>query len=439
MSRRATTWMGVYVLLVTAPLLALLLGPVPPGVEFWWDFSMALGFAGIAMMGVQFALTSRFKRASAPFGIDIIYFIHRYLAMFALALVLGHFVILWLRYDDILGSIDPRHAPWELTVARIALVLFTLAVVTSHWRKQLRLDYDLWRRSHVVLATLGLAAAVAHVVGVGYYTQAPYKKALWLAMTLFWGLLIGWVRLVRPVLLKRRPYRVAETREERGDAKTLVLEPVGHAGLKRFMPGQFAWLTVRRSPFSLREHPFSIASAPEQLPRVELTIKPLGDFTSSIADVKPGEAAFIDAPYGVFTIDRRKSAPGFVYIAGGVGITPMMSMLRSMAARFDKRPLWLFYANSTWEEVIFREEIEAMTNMLALTIIHVLEQAPEHWRGETGYVTKELLERHLPPRDRTALHYFLCGPKPMTGAAESALTDLGVPLDHMQTEIFDLA
>jgi predicted ferric reductase len=71
-------WVSVYLVLVLAPLLILMFGEVPPGSGFWRDFSMALGFAGMAMMGVQFLLTARFQRACAPFGIDIIYYYHRY-------------------------------------------------------------------------------------------------------------------------------------------------------------------------------------------------------------------------------------------------------------------------------------------------------------------------------------------------------------------------
>jgi predicted ferric reductase len=431
-------WVAIYLLFVAAPLLVLLLGPMPPGKEFWWDLSMALGFAGMAMMGVQFALTARFKRASAPFGVDIIYLFHRYLAIIALSIVLAHFGILWWSYDEALGSIDPREAPWELTSGRIALVAFTLAVITSEWRKQLRLEYGLWRFTHVVLAILGFAAAAAHIVGIGHYTEAPGKRALWLVVSLLWVLTVVWVRIIRPWQQTQRPYRVIEVREERNEVRTLVLEPDGHKGLKRFKPGQFAWLTLRSCPFRLREHPFSIASAPEQLPQIELGIKGLGDFTKSISDVSPGEVAYLDAPYGVFSIDDHEGAHGFVYIVGGIGVTPCMSMLRSMARRGERRPLWLFYGNEAWDAVAYREEIEALTSQLDLTVVHILEDPPEGWSGEEGFVTMDVLERHLPEKQRTELHYFLCGPPPMLMAAERGLLDLGVSPERIQTEVFEL-
>jgi len=69
----AVFWIAVYLGLVLAPLFVLLVGTTETNAGFWWDFAIALGFAGTAMMGVQFMLTARFKRAMAPFGIDIIY------------------------------------------------------------------------------------------------------------------------------------------------------------------------------------------------------------------------------------------------------------------------------------------------------------------------------------------------------------------------------
>ncbi len=161
MAGRALLWTAVYLALVLAPLAILLAGRMPPGKAFLWDFSMALGFAGIAMIAIQFVMTARFRRASAPFGLDIIYLFHRYLALIAVTLILSHFLILWFFYDDALGELDPRKARLELTLGRAALGLFVLAVVTSEFRKLLRLEYGWWRYAHVVFATLGFAAAVA--------------------------------------------------------------------------------------------------------------------------------------------------------------------------------------------------------------------------------------------------------------------------------------
>jgi predicted ferric reductase len=286
-------WVSVYLVLVLAPLLILMLGEVPPGSGYWWDFSMALGFAGMAMMGVQFLLTARFRRASAPFGIDIIYYFHRYLALMAFTLIFLHFLIIRIYNVEALGAINPLQAPWYMTSGRVSLVLLALIIITSLWRKPLRIHYEEWRLLHIGLAVAVFLLALGHIEGVGYYIDAPAKRWLWTGYTLFWLLLIVYVRLIKPWRMRNRPYRVAEVRKERGNSWTLSLEPDGHEGIN-FKPGQFAWLTLRESPYHIKEHPFSFSSSATRQDRAEFTIRELGDFTRTIKDTLVGEITYLD-------------------------------------------------------------------------------------------------------------------------------------------------
>jgi predicted ferric reductase len=281
-----------------------------------------------------------------------------------------------------------------------------------------------------------VALALVHIEGVQYYVASPWKRMLWRVFALSWIAVVCYVRLLRPWQLARRPYRVSDIAHERGDAWTLALEPRGHTGFS-FQPGQFAWLTLGGSPFMMKEHPFSFSSSP-LLPggRVELTIKELGDFTRTIGRVPRDAVAFVDGPYGAFTIDRHP-APGYVFVAGGIGIAPIVSMLRSLADRGDPRPLLLFYAYRRWERVTFREVVEDLRSRLNLTVVFVLEEPPEQWTGERGWITREVLERHL-PEGRALHHAFVCGPEAMTQAIERHLQSLGVPMSHVHSELFEL-
>ena len=218
---------------------------------------MALGFTGMAMMGVQFILTARFKRASTPFGIDIIYYFHRYLALMAIALIFLHFLIIRINNAEALGALNPLQAPWFMTAGRISLLLFSLLIITSLWRKQLRIHYDEWRLLHIAMAMTGFLLALVHIEGVGYYIDAPSKQWLWTSYTLFWLLLIVFLRIIKPWQMHNRPYRVTEIRQEHGNSWTLALTPDGHQGIT-FKPGQFSWLTLRHSPWHIKEHPTSI-------------------------------------------------------------------------------------------------------------------------------------------------------------------------------------
>ncbi len=122
-----------------------------------------------------------------------------------------------------------------------------------------------------------------------------------------------------------------------------------------------------------------------------------------------------------------------VLIAGGVGITPMMSMIRTLADRGDKRPVVLVYGSKDWESITFRDELEAHKAKLNLTIVHVLSKPPPGWTGETGFITAEMFKRHLPP-PYADHEYFICGPGPMMDAIESVLGELGVPLSKYHSE-----
>jgi len=428
-------WTSLYVLLVILPLGVLLLGKVPPGTVFGWDFAVALGFSALAIMFTMFLLTARFKWTMSAFGIDIIYYFHRWIALVAFALLLAHPLILIGMEPLLLEYLKPD-APWHMVAGNVALVAVILLVVTSVWRKTLRLEYDAWRFLHAVFAILAVAMAMVHIVGVNYYIDAPWKRELWLGLAVAMVLLLLYVRIVRPVLIMRRRYQVTDVSPERGDAWTLTVKPDGHPGMA-FMPGQFIWMSLWHSPLAMREHPFSVASSALDPQRMQFTIKQLGDFTSQINTIEPGQHLYLDGPFGAFSIDRYPDVPGYVFVAGGIGIAPILSMLRTLADREDKRPLWLFYAYRSLERLTAFEELQALQTRLQLDMIIVLIEPPPDWTGESGFITREMLKRHL-PGNPTTLECFLCGPTPMTTSVEHSLDTIGVPLRQIHTELFDM-
>ncbi|MCC6001037.1 MAG: ferredoxin reductase family protein [Pararhodobacter sp.] len=418
------------------PFMMLMRGARPPSIDLAWDFSVGLGFGALGLIALQFALTGRLRWLTHPFGADIVYLAHRYLSWAALGLMLGHFGIFYIWHQPALGVLNPLQAPWELTAGRLALLCFIVLVLTSQFRKWLHLPFEHWRVIHLSLAIIGFAAAIAHVLGVGRFTADTDKRLLWLGVTAGWLLLLAWTRLVVPWLQTRNPWRVVANRDEGGGVHTLELAPEGR-GLTRWKPGQFAWLAIDRSPWSLKEHPFTISTAPDRGGNLSFSIKPLGDDTRRLIHTAPGTRAYVHGPFGAFSVDREADAPGFVMIAGGVGITPIISNLHALLERGDTRPIVLFYANSQEEDIAFRAELEDIRDSLDLTLVLVLEDPPEGWQGESGYIDDALLSRHLPADSRDWPH-LLCGPAPMTEAVTKALRDLGVAPHRIDSEIFDL-
>lgn len=431
-------WILVYLLLVSVPLIILLVGEVPEGREFWREFSVALGFAGLAMMSLQFVLTARFKAIKAPYGADIIYHFHRQISLVGLVLILAHPLILFIFNPEYLKLLNLVTAPWRARAGVTSVVLLLVLIAASLWRKQFKIHYTSWRIWHGILATAVIALVIVHVVLARHYLNTPLKQAVWIAYGVVWVGLLLYTRLFKPLLLLCRPYLVERVTPERGNAWSLTVKPSGHRGL-RFMPGQFAWITVRSSPFADAEHPFSFSSSAEQTGSLTFTIKELGDFTRQVKTIQPGEKVYVDGPFGHFSLDRHPHARQFGFIAGGVGITPIMSMLRTLAARGDARPLTLIYANKDWESVIFREELDDLQGKLNLKVVHVLEKPPAGWSGEQGFINQAVLERHLPAdRQRNLMEVFICGPQPMMNAVEQALANLGVSFGDFHSERFNL-
>ncbi len=435
---QAVFWVAVYILLATAPLLLIKLGVTPEKREPWREISVALGFAGLAMMTLQFVLTARFKVIKAPYGSDIVYHFHRQISLVTFVLIAAHPLLLFINSAEYLQLLNLFSAPWRARMGVSAVILLTVLIAASVWRKPLKIEYNAWRIWHGVLATGIVALSMAHIVLARHYLNLPWKQALWIAYGVFWVGLLAYVRVIKPLFLMKKPYIVDQVIPERGNAYTLVVKPKDHPGMK-FIPGQFAWLTAWNSPFADAEHPFSISSSAEQADSLSFTIKELGDFTRTIKTMQPGQVVYLDGPYGAFSVDRHPNAPQFAFIAGGVGITPMMSMLRSLADRGDQRPLLLFYANQNWDSIIFREELESLEGRLNLKIIHVLNKPPDDWQGESGFITAGLLEKYLPKdRKRNQIEVFICGPKPMMDAVEKALVQIGLPVGDFHSERFDL-
>ncbi|MFN2443066.1 MAG: ferric reductase-like transmembrane domain-containing protein [Thermoanaerobaculia bacterium] len=429
-------WVGLYLLVVLAPIFLMMVPPVPSGRTFWLEFSIALGFVGLTQIAVQFVLIARFRSVTAPYGIDVILQYHRHIALMAVVAILAHPTIIVIDNPSRLELLNPVGGNWASRAGMASIACLVGIVVTSVFRERLRLDYERWRMIHLLLGVAAIVFAQVHVSLAGLYTNTLWKHAIWIVSAAAMVGLVLYLRLIKPAWQRNYRWEVSEIRALPGETFSLSLKPVGHEGL-RFLPGQFAWIKLANSPYTLEEHPFSFSSSAERTDHLEFGIKALGDFTGRLDDIPAGTRAYLDGPHGAFSIDRYP-AVGYVFISGGVGITPILSFLNTMADRRDPRPVLLIHADKRLDEIAYREEIVALQERLTLDVIYVLEDPPEGWDGESGFVTAELLERTV-PEDAFTRMFFLCGPPPMTEAVFSALVEKGVDRKHVQMEVFKLA
>ncbi|MGJ7460680.1 ferredoxin reductase family protein [Halomonas sp. MA07-2] len=433
-TRRALQWGAVYLGLALLPMAVVLARPPDEARGLGVEFGAMLGLLALAVMALQALVSGRHRWFGATLGFDNLLQFHRRMGLVALLLVVAHPSVMLVSRPAWLDYLDPREETLRALTLMGLLLATLLLVATSLWRLACGLSYERWRALHGVLAVAVVGGGLGHALMVGHYTAggAGLLLALLIVMSL---LLVAETRLLRPWRLRRRPWQVVETLPVRGEATTLVLAPVGRHRLA-FAPGQFIWITLGDTPFQLQQHPFSIASSAERPERLAFTAKQMGDFTATLPEVAVGTRAFVEGPFGAFLPDARNPS-GAVLIAGGIGVTPMMSILRTFADRSERLPLWLIYANPTWEEATFREELEALAERLRLEVIHVLDEPPEEWQGERGLVDRDLLARRLPADDGRR-DYFICGPGPLMDAAEGALIELGIAPTRLYSDRFDI-
>jgi len=440
---RGAVWFGFYLVLILFPLLV---GSVfrPPGASdsFLVNLSAGLGYVGFAIMALELALISRVKPAASAFGLDVLQQFHKEIGITAFFMVLVHPILLVLSGYPLRILLPVPGVPWSVVLGTVAFLLVALLIGLSIWRKRLKIRYEIWQVTHGLLTIALIFAAGIHIVGVGRYVQMTPMRILWAFYLL---LLIGlflYYRLVKPLRLMSQSWRVVENLEELGDSRTLRLQPVGHKGWPGgFESGQFAWLNMGTSPFNFEQHPISMSSDGDlaaETGEIAFTIKNLGGWSGQVVPkVQVGQRIWVDGPYGVFTLDREQG-PGYVFLAGGVGVTPLRSMLVTMAERGDVRPVVLFYGARQADDLTFRDELLAMQQKMNLKVVYVVEEPPSGWPGETGRISADILRKHLPPKQYKRWQYFICGPTPMMDAMEKVLPEIGVPADKIHTERFDM-
>jgi predicted ferric reductase len=435
-AKRAATskgvWVAAYCLAANLPLAAVLLSSPPGGRGLVLELASALGIVALTLLALQMALPARLGVVARPLGAEVAIRLHRHLADVLVAAIAAHVALIVVGDPSNLALFDPLGAPWRAKAAVASFVALGALVATSVLRRRLGLTYARWRGLHNALGVGALALGLLHAIGVDrYLTYGPSGvPTAGLAGVGVLGLVE--LRLLRPRRLARRPYLIERVVAERGGATTLALRADGHGG-HRFRPGQFAWLKLAQGRHTLVEHPFSYSSSASRPERPTFTIKAYGDFTRRVPELCPGTRVLLDGPHGSYCARRR--AERFVLIAGGIGITPIISLLRTAADARDRRPVLLVYGSLRWEEVTFREELEHLERRLDLHVVHVLTEPPPDWQGEAGFIDADLLARHL-PTDLRRSDVFLCGPPPMLTAALTGLQRFGVAPEHVHAEQF---
>lgn len=233
--------------------------------------------------------------------------------------------------------------------------------------------------------------------------------------------------------------RVVRIFQETPDIKTFRFIDLDGGKLPfTYLPGQFITVTIVSDGVPVRRS-YTIASSPTRRDSCEITVKreQFGVVSQNLHDqVHIGDLVQLVGPSGKFTFTGQESE-SVVLIAGGVGVTPMMSVIRYLTDRSWSGEIFFLFGCKSEDDIIFREEIEYLQKRHAnLHVTILLNNKPDNAKSPylTGYITKEVLTERVPAITSRRVH--VCGPPPMMEAVKRTLRELGVPEENIKTEIF---
>ena len=225
---------------------------------------------------------------------------------------------------------------------------------------------------------------------------------------------------------------VVETRR----VKSLMLQPASWPG---HLPGQHVDIRLTAEDGYQAQRSYSIASPPED-ELLALTVEQVKDGEVSpylLDELRVGDELELRGPIGGYFVWTGAASKPVYLLAGGTGITPLMSMLRHRDRRPIRAPALLIYSARSWEEIVYRDELEAMIQRdSSFRLVYALtRQQPEEWTGHRGRINKGLLSANwFPPAHNPTI--YVCGPTTFVETAAGLLVELGFDPLSIKTERF---
>jgi predicted ferric reductase len=399
-----------------------------------------LGILGFVLFSLSLILESRFSFLEKIFGgLNKVYNYHHIIGAISFILLLFHpiflaFSLSFSSYKQAALFLLPG-SDISINFGRVSLILMFLLIFITFFAK---LAYEKWKFTHKFLG-------VAFMFGFIHSIFVPSDISNYAPLT-FFALLLGFLGVFSflyqqfSFLFKSKllPYRILEIKKEKGKIWEIELTPQ-ERGIN-FIPGQFVFVSFPKLDKVKEKHPFSITSSNRQK-NLKIAIKELGDWTSNIKNLNIQDPAIIEGPYGNFYSSQNKEK---VFIAGGIGITPFLSFLRSGNITGK---LYLFYSVKDESESAFLEEIEkiALENKEFKFFIHyskinghikaedIIEKIDSFKNQQTQDLTKG---RQSYNRGFSDKEFFICGPIGMIKSLKNGLVKMGVPKDNIFSEEF---
>ncbi|MEA2196529.1 MAG: hypothetical protein QOJ25_580 [Solirubrobacteraceae bacterium] len=392
---------------------------------------------GTYLVLLQVLLLARIPWLERRVGFDRLTVWHRRNGKVAITLVVLHVPLIAIGYEltdqtslgkEISSLFDSYPG---MVTATVGTVLLIVVVITSLMAVRRRLPYELWYAIHITVYG-GILLTYFHEVPNGNELSANLaQRDYWYALYIATAALLVAFRVLAPLWrFRRHRLRVSEVRRESPSVVSVYmrgrqLDRLGGRGgqffLWRFMAAGRWW----------QAHPFSL-SAPPDGRSLRITVKAVGGFSGSVADIRPGTAVSAEGPFGTFTAERV-ARERVVLIAGGIGITPLRAMLDELVA--GGRAVTFIHRVLADDDLVLRDELAAFAAAGKAVVVNVVGE--HHGTDQARLLSGEHLLELVP--DIAGADVYVCGPPAMMAAVKTTLRALGVPSTRIHTERFALA
>lgn len=388
------------------------------------------GLVGITMFALTFILSTRIKPIEDVFGgLDKVYIVHGVLGGTALIVILAHPILLVLKFIPAQIKTAATYllptGYWSVDFGIIAIICMIILIFITLFTK---MKYHHWKFTHEFLGLVFLFA-ILHMFLVrgdaskdyifsGYYIYATIVSAIGLGA-------FSYSLLIKDRIIKNAIYKIDNIVHNK---ELFTLEIVPEHKPLNYQAGQFIFIRFYNEKLSKEAHPFSIASKSDK-DKLKIIIKSLGDFTSRLEHLKPGDKVSVEGPYGRFNF-RNYENKQQIWIAAGIGITPFVGMVEDLEehSHYEREVDLYFSANNDSDFVGYDFFLDAAKKIKNFKFIP--------WNSTTnGRLNIESIKKLSGElKDKEIL---ICGP---TGFKESIIHNLikeGVKEYNIHEEMFD--
>ncbi len=423
----------VIAILASIPVILWFLAPTYPPRFSNFDTTLVnigqiFGIIGTVFLSLNFVISSRLKFLEKIFkGLNDAYKKHEWLGKAAFVLLVFHPLLLLGKYTNgSLKEIADFLLPgeyWDINYGIFALALMAvLIILTLHLRPR----YDIWKKTHKLFGIV-LLFALLHIWMIPSDVASYMPLRFYMIGIAGLGLLAySYKTLLAWILAPKIKMLVTDVKRLNRDVTEITLKPLSNF---IYQAGQFVFISFEDEYLGQESHPFSFVSAPSG-DQIKIAVKNLGDYTVNAHKIKIGTKAKVEGPFGIFNYQNSYHR-NQIWVAGGIGITPFMSMAEDLVIKNEDFNVDLFYAVNEAEDAVYWDKLIALSEKSGGKLKVYL-----HNFDEKGFLSAEYIGQALGGLNEKDI--FICGPPKMMQMLKEQFTSAQIDKRFVHSEEFSL-